>query len=177
MTTVDTTSVLVQYIALFLPAWAILVQLLYKIIKGVDTKSTLYYLPVISLSIALAIYSLYVIVLATLRNIVVHIGQLNNTTQQIALASSYNDIGSASVALGLLGILILISTIISHFPFPENIHTVLLSIIMIAVMWEFGFSNRLGFNSLFSLLFLNYLFLYLFWDEVEHKAEYLQAKI
>lgn len=130
----DVAVPLIQLIALFLPAWAVVMQVFIKVVSSTDFSEEPYLIPVVSLGFVMAPVSLYLFGYAG--NEVMNYLIFNELTSGNGpLASAINNVAMGALAFVSLGIVVLLTVGLSQIQYPEGIYMGILAFAFGSIIW------------------------------------------
>lgn len=130
----QTISAIIQIVALFLPAWAIMVQILARLMEGADLDESPAMIPFFGVGLSLAVVSLWLfgtaVTEAVFSTMIEEIRESGNTL----LTDSLLTIMQAELAFAALGIIVLILAGMKYFDKKNGVHVISISILSYIIM-------------------------------------------
>ena len=134
MAQIDVAIPLIELIALFLPAWAVVMQVFTKLVKDANLKQNPLLIPFFSLGFSLSGMSLYLFGRAGNR-IMVFLTKEGVVEGSESLAEALLGVGLGGLAFVGLGVMVLMAVGFHHISYPELHYVGVLSFIFLFIMW------------------------------------------
>lgn len=169
MTNHEIASALIQTIGLFLPAWAIMVQIFARLMEKTDLDDSPGLIPLFAIGLALALRSFNSITLATLSHLLstaLESAQEGSITQ--LQADAFLSLTKGNVLFSYLGLIVLIIAVLRFFERKNGAHVGLVAILgyfITGLGMEFGVVT-IAWAMIF-LLVVDVLICLLYWDSIK----------
>ncbi|MFC3476598.1 hypothetical protein [Halobacterium litoreum] len=134
MVSVDVVVPLIQLIALFLPAWAVVMQVFSKLVKSVELQKQPTLMPFFGIGFAMAGASLYLFGRAGME-IMIFLTKENNILSEDSLRQALIGVGQGGLAFTGLGVIVLMTIAFQQISDPEINYVVAFTAIFIAIPW------------------------------------------
>lgn len=165
----QTISAIIQIVALFLPAWAIMVQILARLMERADLDENPVMIPFFGVGLSLAVVSFWLFGGAVMGAVVSHMLEEAQQSADPVLMTSLLDIMKAELAFTTLGLIVLILAGMMYFDTKNGVHVIAVSILSYIIMVVGNEQNMvagIGWGVI-TLIAWDATFCYLFWDDVK----------
>ncbi|MFC7205275.1 hypothetical protein ACFQJC_17330 [Haloferax namakaokahaiae] len=171
MAQTETVVALIQVIAFFLPAWAIMIQILARMMERVDLDENPYLIPLFGIGLTLSVVSFYMFDLATMDAILHLVSQELEQDPSPTFVGAFSDLVMGSSAFILLGIIVLAVATTIFFSRENRVHVVFIAILSYAIMnWGSKIGSPVAIaRGLIFLVALDLLFIRHYWETVKPK--------
>jgi len=134
MAPTDVVVPLIQLVALFLPAWAVVMQMFSKFLRKVNLEEKPILIPLFALGFSLSAVSLLLFGWAS-NQILIHLTQSDAVGNSGPLQGALTGIGLGGLAFSWLGVMILMILSMQYTSYPEGIYVHALAILFGVVMY------------------------------------------
>ena len=134
MAQIDVAIPLIELIALFLPAWAIVMQVFTKLVKDADLKQNPLLIPFFSLGFSLSGLALYLFGRAG-NEIMLFLTKEGVVEGSESLTQALLGVGLGGLAFVGLGIMVLMAVGFHHISYPELQYVGVLTFVFLFIMW------------------------------------------
>ena len=134
----ETFSLMIQMVALFLPAWAIMVQIFGRLMEKADLDENPSLIPFFGVGLALTLFSVWMFSRAVASAIVAYMQhRIQEPSPNPLLFESLSHVMVAEMAFTTLGVIVLTIAAITYFNFYNGFHIALI-VIATSIIMNYG---------------------------------------